>query len=149
MLFQIITKCDFRWDLHFLWKYTELAYTVSIWKLIQWESTFIFLGGGRKCSKGHEVEKSEQLLLRKVKIQRYTPMNFNSENIQYLLYSFFITILCVHVLSTCLKKFTHRTLIIMTIEMHLYYIGSLLALKMLIRHGKQYCKKDKNYELYS
>ena len=50
---------------------------------VQDESTFIFLGGGRKCGKDHKVGKSELLLCR-VEIQVYALVPFNTKNIWHL-----------------------------------------------------------------
>lgn len=70
ILFQIITRCDFRWDLCFLLRYTERIYIANVLKLIQGESTFIFFRWRENYKTGHEVEESvssEQPLLCEVK----------------------------------------------------------------------------------
>lgn len=76
----------------------ECTYIVNILKIIQGESTFIYLstvGGGKKCGKDQEGEKSlfssEPLLLCKVKIQVYIHTPLHSKNIWYLLFCFSIT----------------------------------------------------------
>lgn len=109
-----------------------------------------FFRGKKKCRKDHEVEKSVFLraaFLCKIKLQVYTPIPFHSSNIWYLLFCFFITILCVNLYAS-LKKFNNRTLKMVTIIvmcLHYIYIALIvyLALKMFICHGRKYLNKNK------